>query len=111
MVDTCSHALNRVRSVIREALFYWARGGYFFPNADWFDSVEKARENEELVEIHSGNFTPNEDRPPIRNAMDAINALRDFLSESSPELHKMVESKIGDTADIRRRDYWEAQLL
>ena len=111
LVDACSQALGRVRAVIREALFYWTRGEYFVPNADWFDAVEKARENEELVEAHSGNFDPNEERPAIRNAMDAINGLRDFLSESSPELHKMVQSKIGDTADIRRRGYWEAQLL
>lgn len=111
-VADCSRALAKVSRVVREALFYWARGENFAPPREWFDEVELAVENDELVEarMESNRYEPNDDRPPIAKAMKAVKDLKHLLSEMSPDLDEMIRSKTGDSADVRRRSYWEKFL-
>jgi hypothetical protein len=108
LVDECRTALKKLPSIVREALFYVQRSEDFIPNADDFEVVRSAQEDELLRSgrLSDEVLTPNTDRPKVRKADKALYKLRDFLEHASESFDEQVEQALGDSADLRRRSYW-----
>lgn len=112
LVAACRSSLKQLPTVVREAIYYWARGEAYSPN-DRDDDLTDAIEND-LVRPDRYNdyrYVPNEERPTVGRAVRDVTALQHFLTkEGSMEFYDEAIRQLGDTPDIKRRSYWDEEL-
>lgn len=111
VVSETKKALRGVQRGARETLYYWFRGEVFNPDRDWSEEVDAAAEHGQIINTRGENaFYPNEAKPIVKKAMQALEDLRNFVEKASPDFHEDFEAKYEDNLDPTTRDFWERFL-
>jgi hypothetical protein len=109
LVSAASEQVKPLHWVVREALYQSTKGAQFAPSQDEIeaavDFVEKG-----LLRGNGQTFYPREDHPKIKKARKAIDELRHYLSQCSPEFTEAYEQEYNDLLDISVRPFWGRHL-
>lgn len=107
-------AYLKLMPAVREALYHKVRGNAWVPDhQEWGDRVTRALEDDLLKEdLHTENaFWPDEERPTVRDAVKAVDALVQFIGTNcSYDFTNEAEKKFGDTLDLKRRSFFDTML-
>jgi hypothetical protein len=92
-----------------EALYHSERGEDWLPNQDWDDRLTDDVEYN-LLRSSEGLITVNEGHPKIRPAVEALNKLRIFVKNVSPEFDELYEAEHSDELRFASRGFWDRHI-
>jgi len=114
LVHVAKDTLIPLPSIVQEALYYRARGEDYYPKShEHWDEVQRPIEEGQLeLNAEENGVCPSNSDPRVRKAMDAIDALQEWLDSAPVEFFELYNEEFdGRDPDITLRPFWEEHLL
>jgi hypothetical protein len=110
LAEGAKKALRKLPRVVRDALFHRIRGASYDPPKDDWPDVKEADEEGYLNEGSEG-IDLNEENKGVAAAVEAIDALVEFLDEPPKDFENWYHDQHGSKPDITRRPFWRLHLI
>lgn len=114
VIGRCVGAIEKLPSVVREAMFYKVREEQWYPdtylNRDQWRDIEEA-EQRGLLDKAENNRVSLNDHPKVSKALAVIDELREFMSEhADTDFAELFVDEYEYPFDLMNRDFWEDNL-
>ncbi|MBN9397118.1 MAG: toll/interleukin-1 receptor domain-containing protein [Candidatus Melainabacteria bacterium] len=106
---------DKLPSCVVDALYHSHNGLEWHPSQnvegdDIWDKIDSA-EKDQMLEVWENRVSPNRKHPKVRNAINKIDELHDFLeSEEASDLVEQFEDENEYPLSLRNKEYWDKHL-